>query len=53
MVKLAAIAWSLATCLGLALTCPVAAQNGSSFIDAPASLARYSMAPARPQMACG
>jgi hypothetical protein len=53
MVKLAAIAWCLAACLGLALTCPAVAQNGSSFIDAPASMARYSTAPARPQMACG
>jgi hypothetical protein len=53
MVKLTAIAWSLAACLGLAPTCPAVAQNGSSFIDAPASMARYSTAPARPQMACG
>jgi Tannase and feruloyl esterase len=52
MVKLATLAWSVVGCFGLALTCPAVAQNGSSFIDSPASMARYTVAPARPQMAC-
>jgi hypothetical protein len=53
MVKLATVAGSLVVCFGLALTCPAVAQNGSSFTDSPASIARYSLTPARPQTPCG